>query len=32
MIASSAETAKRKRYVHGDPETRSVSCSNTPEG
>ena len=29
MIASSAATKKRKRYVHGDPETYSVSDSNT---
>ena len=29
MTASSAATAKRKRYVHGEPETYSVSDSNT---
>jgi hypothetical protein len=32
MIASSAATRKRKRYVHGDPETYSVSDSNTLSG
>jgi hypothetical protein len=28
MITSSAETAKRNAYVHGEPETYSVSDSN----
>jgi hypothetical protein len=29
MMTSSAEIAKRKAYVHGEPETNSVSDSNT---
>jgi hypothetical protein len=29
MRTSSAETANRNAYVHGEPETRSVRDSNT---